>query len=638
MAKQSDGISPKIMTPKQRSRQSKQLGDSAGIATTGVVVSEDYNNKLTGIARIKVYDQMRLGDGTAKAMIQIIKLPIRAARWRIEPASEKRNDKKIAEFISDQLFKNETRTWDEILNEALVYLDYGSLPLEIVLNFKMVGEQVMIGLHKLARIRPDTIQSWKLQNGENGIQQFTINGSFEIPMEKMIVFINDREGENWEGISIFRAAYKHWYMKDKVYLIDAIAHERQGLGVPYGKLPVGSGDADEAKMDEVLQNMRANEKAYARFPSDWEIGFMDMKGGATRNPKDTIMHHDRQMTKSILAQFLELGSGGGGGSHALGKDQSSFYLMSIEAIAKNIKDTFNRFLIKKLVDLNFDVEGNYPELVYDAIGQKDVNIFTTALQRAVQTGVIVPDDALERVTREMMDLPESEGELADPSMLDEGNAELEAEMAELEMLMDGGEAEEEISEEVEPEEVTASYKELSTEEFIASYGEEVLEVLKAARRPTSDETKKKISEALKRYWSTRKSSGKGKGKKGKKKRNPELTKRRKAARGLRKELREFNDKNKRELLEMKAKGEKLNEQDKAKRELAIFEKRKSLRDKISKLKDEIQDIKDKEADAEEAKAPKAPKIEKAKEPTNSFLLKMSEQVSKLTKVFENDKS
>ena len=633
MAKQTNAPSPKIQTPKQRSRQGEQIADSAGIASTGIIVSEDYNNKLIGTSRIKVYDQMRLGDGTARAMTQIMKLPIRAANWRVEPASENRKDTKIAEFIDKQLFENETRTWDQIMVDALVYLDYGSIPMEIVYKFFLEGEQTMIGLHKLARIRPDTIQSWKLQNGDDGIQQFTVNGNFNIPMDKMVVFINEREGENWEGISIFRYAYKHWYMKDKIYLIDAIAHERQGLGVPFGKLPPGANDADEAKMDEILQNMRANENAYMRYPEGWEVGFLDMKSGSTRNPKDTIAHHDREMTKSILAQFIDLGSNGGGGSHALGKDQSSFFLMSLEAIAKNIRDTFNRFLIKKLVDLNFDIEdGEYPELAYDAIGEKDVKAFTASLQQVIQTGIVVPDDKLERHVREVMDLPESEGETPDPSMADEGDAEIEAEMAEVEALMNDEETEAEIPEEVDPEDVTASYKKMSSPDFIASYGEEVLGIMKAARRPTSDETKKKISEALKRFWDTKGRSTKGKGK-GRKKANPEIKAKRKAARVLRQELRDFNDDNKRKLLEMKAKGEKLSEQDKAKRDLALFDKRKSLRTKISKLKAEIEDIKDAEKAKAEVSKP-APK--EAKEPSNDILLGMAENVGKVVKAVEDD--
>jgi hypothetical protein len=52
-------------------------------------------------------------------------------------------------------------------------------------------------------------------------------------MDKLIVFVNEMEGMNWWGTSLLRPAYKHWFIKNTLYKIDAIAHERQGLGIPY---------------------------------------------------------------------------------------------------------------------------------------------------------------------------------------------------------------------------------------------------------------------------------------------------------------------------------------------------------------------------------------------------------------------
>ena len=239
MAKQFKQVK-RVSPPTRRN----QLSDSAGIALDGIIVSDDYNRELTGTNRIKIYDQMRKGDGTVRAITQITKLPIRAANWRIEPFSEGRQDKKIAEFISDELFKNQSKTWDETLSENLLFLDYGSMAFELVYEFRLDGDNVLIGLHKLSSITPETIQKWKLPDGEFGIEQFTVNGEFMIPGEKLAVFILDREGQNWEGISMLRSAYKHWYMKDKIYLIDALAHERQGLGVPFGRLPANADEGD----------------------------------------------------------------------------------------------------------------------------------------------------------------------------------------------------------------------------------------------------------------------------------------------------------------------------------------------------------------------------------------------------------
>jgi len=50
--------------------------------------------------------------------------------------------------------------------------------------------------------------------------------------DSVSAFTNGKEGENWEGVSLLRPAYKPWFMKSTLEKIDAIAHERQSLGVP----------------------------------------------------------------------------------------------------------------------------------------------------------------------------------------------------------------------------------------------------------------------------------------------------------------------------------------------------------------------------------------------------------------------
>lgn len=90
--------------PKINDRQSPprpprpgEIGDSAGIAIDGLFVNRDYNYKLTGSNRIAKYDEMRLGDATVNATFLAITLPILAARWRIDPASESRLDTRVSD-------------------------------------------------------------------------------------------------------------------------------------------------------------------------------------------------------------------------------------------------------------------------------------------------------------------------------------------------------------------------------------------------------------------------------------------------------------------------------------------------------------------------------------------------------------
>ena len=577
----------------QRPKKSDgQRGDSSGIAITGLSVNRDYSTVLKGTRRIKEYDMMRLGESSVRAVLLAINLPILSARWRIDAASDSRADRKVAEFVEDNILKNPDKMWQETLNEILLYLPYGSMPFEEVWEY----DGTYIKLKKLASIFPDTIYRWATKDS-NTVIQTTQNGKFEIPMEKMVIFINQKEGDNWEGQSILRTAYKDFDIKAKFEMIDALSAERQGLGVPYAKRTGMADPTEDDKMEELLQNLRANEKGYIVFNSKYEVGFLDMKAGTLKQLLPSIQYRDRQIAKSVLAQFLELGSSNVG-SFALSADQSKLFVQSLESVAKYICDCYNRYIIKKLVDYNFVVE-KYPVLAYDKIGTVDVNAFTTALQRAMQIGVVTPDATLEEYVRDIMDLPDFDGSMSvDLTMADQMIADLEGQMAEV----DGSATPDAPAQQEDPENPGFDMEGMPMQDPAAAQASWSDEDWKTAAdeigfkfkggavgQPLSEETKRKISEALKKLG---KKGTKGKGKKTT---NPAITQKQAEIKKLNAEVKGFRDSARRELLEMKSKGIKLSPEEAAKKQLELFDKQKPISDKISKLRDEIAEIKSKAA-------------------------------------------
>lgn len=628
---------PPKPTPKP-GKSVKEIGDS-NILFNGVIGGQEYNIQLKGTRRIAKYDEMRLGDAHVGASLKVLKLPLLSANWRIQPGGNgKGKNKEIADFIDDALFNQPTRTWQETLTNILLHLDYGVMPFEIIYKWT---EDDRVTLHKLAVRHPRTISKWELKDGANGVEQTTEKGVFYIPMEKMIIFVNEKEGDNWEGKSVLRNAFKHWLFKDKAELIEVMAMEKHGLGIPRGKTPTGATADDEAKMDNVLKNMRANEDGFVRHPQDWEIDFLDMKAGSIKNPNDFIKRQEWAIMLNVLATFMQMGSGAVG-SFALFKGSNTFFLMALEYVAKHIAETINKYLIKKLVDFNFETD-TYPELVYDKIGEVDVNTLTTALQRAIQTGVLTVDPELEVYLREVMDLPEKTAQAAiDPTLGDGILAELDSEVAGLEMSLmdeepaedgdeDPGETEDEEPTDEEIEEAAAAWFDRTKKAaFVKLYGSETWETMKTLQAakgvPLSDEHKKKISEALKKLKAKggKKLNAPKKGKKAKAK-NPALEAKKADVKKLREEARKFSAQVRRERLEMRAAGKKMSPEEAAKKELDIFNKKEEISNKISKLQDEIEAIKDKAKAAAPAK--KASEHNHEVGATPDSLLTMFEQVT-----------
>lgn len=385
-----------------------ELGDSGTRMLHGII-TEEYNPQLQGIQGIRVFEEMRKSDGTVRAAMLVCTLPVRRANWFVKEASDDPQDLKIAEFVRHALFDwIEGMTWDDVLRESLLSLAFGVMLFEKVYGTYEHEGTTYVTLTKLASRLPKSILMWELADHTFGIQQIRQDGQLaQIPGSKLLIFVNEREGDNWWGTSMLRAAYQHWYRKQKYYAIDSMAFERQGLGVPVMVMPQGYTTDDEKRAATALKNLRADAKQYLILPNGYDFKFADMGGKTTRDPTQAVEHHNKQILQSVLAQFLELGaSKSGSGSRALSQDHSDLFLKSMEAIANTQRDVFNRQLIKELVDLNFNDVKTYPVLSYEGITKVDIQAFGTAYAQLVTAGALSPTDSDQQMIRALMGLPE----------------------------------------------------------------------------------------------------------------------------------------------------------------------------------------------------------------------------------------
>jgi hypothetical protein len=63
-------------------------------------------------------------------------------------------------------------------------------------------------------------------------------------------------------------------------------------------------------MKTILQNFKTNEQSGITMPGKkedgWNVEFLDLKAGDGTQILESIKYFDRQISKSVLAQFLEL--------------------------------------------------------------------------------------------------------------------------------------------------------------------------------------------------------------------------------------------------------------------------------------------------------------------------------------------
>jgi phage gp29-like protein len=371
----------------------------------------EYLSKLDGAAGRTIYEKMRRSDHQVQAVLKAIVLPILSADYYVEPASDKPKDRKIAATLQDALLKGMSMTWDDTLRHALLMLPFGFSPLEKVYEYR----DGLVLPRKLDPRLPTSVVQWTFDKAANRlthmIQQDSDGARYSIPIEKLLVFTNEKEGDNWEGISLLRPAYKAWYIKEQLEKIDAIKHERWGVGIPEYQVPkTAERDSEEwSAAETTLQNIHANEQAYAMTPEGWKLNVIGAGPGSSPDTLASIRHYDEAIAKTMLAMHINLGSSTVGAKN-LGESFLSAFLMANQAKADYIAEVIDRFCVRELVEMNWGVR-DYPHFKCRRIASLSLQ----AIGYLVQAGVITRDLELENSMREVLRLPARKEEAPKPA-------------------------------------------------------------------------------------------------------------------------------------------------------------------------------------------------------------------------------
>ncbi|MFI8664239.1 DUF935 family protein [Rhodococcus qingshengii] len=371
---------------------------------------------------LKTYDAMRRQDTQIRAVIRATSLPIFATAWRLDPAGA---DDEVVDFIGEQLglpivgSEGDTAaprrlrrfSWSEHLRMAALSLPFGSMYFEQVVEFD--PERRKYQLRKLAPRMPTTLSDIQVardgglvsivQRQPSGRMIMSARGSDEIviPVNRLVAYVHEREGSNWAGESMLRAAYKNWLLKDRLLKLEAMTLERNGMGVPVFTNPPNASKEDIEKARQMANAHRAGDASGASIPYDSKYALMGVTGQLP-DPRPAIAYHDAQIARVALAHFLNLD--GQGGSYALASTQEDLFATAVKSVAEMIRDAANRYVVEDLVDWNFGETVAAPRIVFDEIGESSLSV-ANAIRTLVDAGVIIPDRSLEEQVRRWLDLP-----------------------------------------------------------------------------------------------------------------------------------------------------------------------------------------------------------------------------------------
>ena len=384
---------------------SSESGKSGTEVTSGIITGEEYVPRLTGESALRIWNEMRSNDATVEASLAMVKTPILSADFYLDAASDDARAEEVRETIHTNLFH--LLDFKRTLNEILTFLEMGFSLFEAVYEPRMINGKMRIALVKLAFRKQTTVVAWETTDGQEGVTQQTNAGRFSIPAAKLVRFTHRQEGDNYIGRSILRPAYKHWYMKDKLYKIDAVGHERQALGVVDITVPKNARPEDKKRIRAAARALRAADHAFIEHPEDYVVQFMDMKAGSMKDTEPSINHHDRQIMKNVLASFMEIGAAGSSGTRSTSEDQSRIFAQAVENVGKYIVDVLQNTVVRTLVDLNF-TNADYPTLRIGKTSDDNVPVLSEAIAKYVTAGALHPRPEDENTVRKQIGWAEAE--------------------------------------------------------------------------------------------------------------------------------------------------------------------------------------------------------------------------------------
>ena len=409
----------------------------SGIHGNESIFMEEFLPELQGIRGVHTYTEMVDNDATIGGVWFAIEMLMRNTAFQVEPGGKSAKDKEAAEFI-ESCMNDMEETWPEFLSECLSFLIYGWSYHEIVYK-RRVGKTSspitnskysdnLIGWRKLPIRAQDTLFGWEYKDGTDDLTGMTQQPppdyeKVTIPLSKALHFKTRSRKGNPEGRSIFRTAYRAWYVKKRLEEIEGYGMERDLAGFPvlYGPADVDLFDSEDPEMVKLLAYAQSLVSGIRRDAlegvvlnggptehSGWRLELLASSGKRQFDTNAIIERWDKRIATTVLADFIMLGQQQVG-SFALADNKTKIFSLAIGAYLEVICEVFNNQAIPRLIDMNGDhFKGitDYPHMTHGDIEDVDLEQLATYLEKLVGIGLLTPDEELEKMVRRVGNLPE----------------------------------------------------------------------------------------------------------------------------------------------------------------------------------------------------------------------------------------
>lgn len=236
-----------------------------------------------------------------------------------------------------------------------------------------------------------------------------------IPKERAFVYLNGQRNDPINGMSDMEVPYWCYKTKQKIMLL--LFQFLEGVSLPrqmVGAQELGVAQAIAGQMAKARNSGVIPYAVQGGSMANVKIDTIDASGKGAEQFMQTINFLDGAAVDSVLAGFLNLtGTAtralGNGGSYALSKDASDFFLQSESAITREISASVRGELFAPIVRANFGRNAAVPTYEFEPLNDEDksnsIALLNSMIAASAQPGSTnpVPTEFVSELSRQVGD-------------------------------------------------------------------------------------------------------------------------------------------------------------------------------------------------------------------------------------------
>jgi len=354
------------------------------------------------------YRAMR-GHYQVNISLRVLMFMVHQAEWKIEC-----EDKAIQEFVYTTL----SEVWTRLIRAISTAYWAGHSP--IIVEYKNDAQANKIVFDKFKDIAPEEawvnwkeVDGWVPPGRPNAIPPKikTYDGinivghSWPIPPEATLWYPVLMERGDYSGTKLLKPAFAPWFFSQIIHLYANRYFERFGEPLPIGRAPFGDdvdmGDGTTQTGKEVMEGILGaiRNRAAVVLPNDKYAGALGANGQA--DYEYDIKYLDSQMRGADWERYLsrldeEMSLGiftpvllyrtADVGSYNLGEAHMEIFMIMVNALIGDLQDYINRYLLNRLVDINFSPKAPRAKFIPRKLGKSKEATIRAIIQAMIQNG------------------------------------------------------------------------------------------------------------------------------------------------------------------------------------------------------------------------------------------------------------